>query len=73
MKKSTHATTARDGKAFTPEEKQAYEHGHAVGTHRQKKMDMMGNAHNTGWRGRQRLIFNEGLEDGYSGKVYNQS
>jgi hypothetical protein len=67
MNHAKYNTNARDGKAFTASEQQSYNHGHAVGTHRRKKLEFMGTAKNSGWRGRQRLIFNEGLEDGYSG------
>jgi hypothetical protein len=57
---------ARDGKPFTTAEKNAYHVGYGAGKWRREHDEFMGSAYKTGYRGRLRLIFNEGLEDGYS-------
>lgn len=57
---------ARDGRKFTAWEKFAYEVGYRIGYSRYLRSDFMGTTKNCGFRGRNRLIANEGLEDGYS-------
>jgi hypothetical protein len=57
---------AGDGKPFTEWEQVAYNAGFQIGANRKRIGEFMGSAHKCGFRGRNRLIFNEGLEDGYS-------
>jgi hypothetical protein len=56
---------ARDGKEFTPTEQTAYRDGFFVGKARKFMGHFMGTSNGCGFRGRNKLIFNEGLEDGY--------
>lgn len=58
---------ARDGSLFNSTEQSAYVQGFRIGHYRRENGEFMGSAHTSGFRGRNRLIFNEGLEDGYSG------
>lgn len=57
---------ARDGKPFTTNERNAYHVAFNAGRCRREQGEFMGSAARTGYRGRLRLIFNEGLEDGYN-------
>lgn len=62
---------ARDGTLFNSVEQNAYNQGHYIGKARKNAGEFMGSAHTSGHRGRYRLIFNEGLEDGYSEIEHN--
>ena len=62
---------ARDGRLFNSLEQSAYNNGYYIGKSRKDVGEFMGSSHTSGFRGRNRLIFNEGLEDGYSGVVWN--
>jgi hypothetical protein len=47
--------------------------GYYIGKSRKDAGEFMGSAHTSGFRGRNRWIFNEGLEDGYSGVIYGEN
>jgi hypothetical protein len=63
---------ARDGRQFIGSEQSAYNAGYQIGKARKNAGEFMGSAHTSGFRGRNRLIFNEGLEDGHSGVVWSE-
>ena len=61
---------AGDGKPFTEWEQVAYDAGFQIGANRKSIGELMGSSYKCGFRGRNRLIFNEGLEDGYSSSSF---
>ena len=57
---------ARDGQSFSVTESKAYLSGYARGKENKEQNQEIGTAKNCGFRKRNRLIFCEGLEDGYA-------
>ena len=63
--------TARDGTPFNQHEQSVYNNGYQLGIYRYNAGEFMGSAYTSAFKGRNRLIFSEGLEDGYSGICHN--
>ena len=64
---------ARDGSLFNAHEQDAYNVGYRIGKARRDAAEFMGSAHTSGFRGRNRAVFGEGLEDGYSNIVWSDA